>query len=217
MPRPPIHPFWVERIRVLLANNPRISGVEIRRKLTNDQKIKKEDDAPTPVPSDRAIRRIMTQFKGAPKSERQSYRYFSWPESMEAGILPWEAARVVLDLMRFRTEAHMEPPLVLEAQWFWRVTLAIPDAPIETRVKAAAALVMLAMSDQPKSENLKVLQWRLAYQTWRSKADREAYLQAAKDERIPATSNDETSVELEDALPLLGHYYCTLNADIVTF
>ncbi len=98
--RPPLATFWVERIRILLANNPRISGVEIRRKLINDQNIKKEHDAPTPVPSDRAIRRIMVQFRGASTKERQSYRYFSWPESMEMGIVPWEAARVILDLMR---------------------------------------------------------------------------------------------------------------------
>ena len=102
-----------------------MSGAEIRRRLVNNLKIKKED-SPTPVPSDRAIRRIMAEFKAAPEEERLPYQVFAWPQAMESGALPWEASRAVLDLVRFRIEAGYGPPLIGEAQWFWRVTLAIP-------------------------------------------------------------------------------------------
>jgi len=217
MPRPPTHPFWVEQIHVLAANHPRMSGVEIRRKLHNDQKTRKDGHPPTPVPSDRSIRRIMEKFNNNSATQRQPYRYFSWPESMENGLVPWEAGRVILDLMRFRIDAHMLPPILAEAQWFWRVTQAMPDAPIEQRAKAAAALAMMALSEhQPQTENLNVLQWKLAYQPWRSKQDKRAYLQAAKEGRIAATSSPSGAIGLEDAIALFGRYYRTPDLEIFT-
>jgi hypothetical protein len=217
MARPPMHPFWVERIRVLAANNPRLSGVEIQRKLKNDLLINKNEHPPTPVPSDRSIRRIVAQFSSFTTSQQQPYRYFSWPTSIEAGVVPWEAGRVVLELIRFRIDQKMLPPLIVEAQWFWRVTLAIPEAPISQRAKVAATLAMIALSEQqPQTENLDVLQWLLAYQPWRSKQDRQAYLQAIKERRIPATSDASAPVSLVDALSLRGHYHRTLDQEIFT-
>ena len=118
--------------------------------------------------------------------------------------------------MRLRGK-HMEAPLVLEAQWFWRVTLAIPDAPFERRVKITAMLVLLSMAEQPQTENLNVLQWILTYQTWRSEADRMAYLDAAKGGRIRTEFSSSASVGLEEALSLLGHSFRTPDLEITTF
>ena len=176
-----------------------MSGAEIRRRLMNDLKIKKEDP-PTPVPSDRAIRRIMAEFKAASEEERLPYQVFTWPGSMESGALPWEASRAVLDLLRLRTEKRFGPPLVREAQWFWRITLAIPDAPIDERHDAALELAMHAVALNPSPHTFTVIQWRLAYQPWRSAKDREAY------DRLPSELRKSPVIELGilDALPLLG-------------
>lgn len=199
MPRPRIQPFWVERIRTFLANDPAMTGTEIRHRLASDPKIKKE--APlTPVPSDRAIRRVMAEFRAAPKGERLPYQFFAWPGSMENGALPWEASRAVLDLLRFRTENGLGPPLIREAQWFWRVTLAIPDAPIGKRRHIALHLAMHAIALNPSPQTLTAVQWKLTYQPWRSAKDKKAYGQ------LPSELRKSPVMELPipAALPLLA-------------
>src|SRR5262249_31089099 len=148
----------------------------------------------------------------------QSYRLFSWPQSMQAGALPWEASRAVLDLLRLRSSQHMEVPLVAEAQWFWRVTQAIPDAPIEQRARAALLLVATEMGQSTPAKNLEVLQWRLVYQPWRSPKDKHAYLRAAGERGFPITYSDSQSKELsEDMIQLLGHHFRLPGAEMWTF
>ena len=145
MARPGVHAFWVDKIRVMVANEPGMSGVEVRRRLLNRQLVKGEPTPPTPVPSDRAIRRIMERFKELPRAEQQPYTVFSWPESMELGALPWEASRAALDLLRLRTDKRFGPPLIREALWFWHVTQAAPDAELGIRRDLAAYLAMQKM------------------------------------------------------------------------
>lgn len=208
MARPRTHPFWVERIKLLLANNPAMSGAEIRRRLANDQKGISAEPAPTPVPSDRAIRRIMADF---PEAEHLPYRVFAWPDSMESGALPWEASRACLDLLRFRRERNMAEPLIRECQWFWRVSQAIPDAPVKERADIAHMLILHAMASGPSPGLLTRVQWRLAYQVtsrdWsRSEADREAYKLLPEDLRGPLrvavdAANPEHRQQLLAGLP----------------
>src|SRR5207244_3214125 len=114
--------------RELVANDPSLSGAQIRRKLVE------ANFKDARVPSDRAIRRIVTEF---PPEERQPYKFFSWPTSMESGALPWEASRACLDLLRYLNEQGRKPPLNSLAQAFWYITLAAPAAPIKERVEAA--------------------------------------------------------------------------------
>ncbi len=73
------------------------------------------------------------------------------------------------------------------------------------------------MAEPPQTENLNIVQWMLAYQPWRSKADRTGYLEAAKEGRIKTDTTTSASVPLEDALLLLGHTYRTPDLEITTF
>jgi hypothetical protein len=131
--RPRTHDFWVNRIRVIVANDSDVSAAAIRRKFINEERIRKIEP-PTALPSDRVIRRIMAEFKAAPAAERQPYTYFSWPATMESGAIPWEASRALLDWLKFRASGgRRQPPLTRQAVWFWRVTHAVPHAPIERR------------------------------------------------------------------------------------
>jgi len=63
-------------------------------------------------------------------------------------------------------------------------------------LKAAVSLVMIENAQSPQHENLELMQWRLAFQTWRSSQDREAYLQAGREGRIRMESNDSLSIDL---------------------
>jgi hypothetical protein len=216
MARARTHSSWINCIRIELANNPGISGAEIRRKLRNRQIIKKEDTPTTQVPSDRAIRRIMADFKKAPESQQQSYRSFAWPESMEIGALPWEASRAVLDLMRLRSENNMVRPLVVEAQWFWRVTQAMPDTPIEQRARWAIHLTLIEKSESDKTKAVEDLQWQLAYQMWRSPEDANGYQQAIKEGRIPEPQNIPLKIGIDDLMDEIGHHFETPTAKITT-
>jgi hypothetical protein len=158
----------------------------------------------------------MRRFKAVPEREREAYRFFSWPETMQAGLLPWQAAHMILDLARFKLDHNMAPPLVVEAQWFWRITLAIPGTPLATRANLTKIAALSEMSGQPQTELWDVVEAMLIYQPWRSDADRKAYLQAAQEGRIATTFPRPVSVSLEHALPLVGHYYSTPEAEIIT-
>ena len=187
MARPGVHPFWVDKIRVLVATEPGMSGVEVRRRLLNRELLKDEPTPPTPVPSDRAIRRIMERFKELPRAQQQPYTVFSWPESMESGALPWDASRVALDLLRDNYaivgSQKSVNPLVREVRWLWRVTQAIPDAPLDRRVSLAGLLHTIENFLAPgllglpenRPQAMAVFQWVMAFQPWRSPEDKEAY------------------------------------------
>ena len=189
MPRPKIDPSWIEKIRGILANNSPRSAAEIWRGLKRDRKLKNEDTT-TPVPSVRAIGRIMKEFKNAPEEERLPYQVFAWPGSMENGALPWEASRAVLDLLRYRTEIELVPPTIREAQWFWRVTLAIPDAPIEKRQKIAMRIAIHEIAFNPSPQTFTAIQWEMAYQPWRLAKDQQAY------DRLPSNLRKHPVMEL---------------------
>src|SRR5438552_16136222 len=153
MPRPRIDDFWIGEIRRYCANHPNPSAAEIRRELG---KLKK--DAPTSVPSDRAILRVKTEFRGMASQDQDQYKYFSWPASMKSGALPWEASRACLDLLACFAVTRRRPLNAL-AENFWRVTQAIPDAPIGWRITAAFYLTKVSMSDKPHADLTSVEWW----------------------------------------------------------
>ncbi len=202
MARPRTDVFWIDRIRIMLANNPVMSGAAIRRKLVSETKTGKEKP-PTPVPSDRAIRRIMSEFKAAPGKERLPYRLFAWPESMELGALPWEASRAALDLLRLRNDERLGPPLIREALWFWHVTQAAPDAPLGTRKDLAAYLTTREIRNLP-ARNAHV-ERLIMYQPWKGDAEAKAFEKAPPPVEELEDKGHVFSIGVNQwTLPLLG-------------
>src|SRR5262249_46541831 len=120
----------------------------------------KVNDAPGPVPSARAIRRVKTEFESLKAEDMERYKRFLWPESMQRGILPWESSRAALDLLRYYRDRGMHAPLIEEVQTLWHVTLAAPDMSLDDRVRIAAQL--LASVGRPK--NFRIIETALAYQ-----------------------------------------------------
>lgn len=160
MPRPRISQFWIDHIRVHVANHPEWSGAAIRKEL---QKVKDARD----VPSDRAIRRAKEEFLELNTQDRAKYLEFKWPESMEQGALPWEAARASLNLCRRYRDAGAHPPLIQECVWFWRVTLAAPDLAEWEQIRLAAYLIANSVDRESDrgQHALRTIETALTYQS----------------------------------------------------
>jgi hypothetical protein len=134
MPREPVDEFWRDQIKSIAANLKRMGPGPIRRLL-------RDDVGPrfgrTDIPSERTVSRILRRFRALPEEEKRPFREFVWPDSMEPGDVPWEASAAVLELLRFlqENEAVQPPrrPLVRSVVWYWRITQAVPSAPVPVR------------------------------------------------------------------------------------
>lgn len=127
--RPPIKRELVDRIYELCARETRTGIESIRASLAPiDGKL----------PAARTIARYRQTFRELPEQEKLLYAEFAWPESMEAGALPWEASRAAMDLLVFLGAEFT--PTNRDVLWFWRLTLAAPDMPIKERAAMAETL-----------------------------------------------------------------------------
>lgn len=80
-------------------------------------------------PGERTVARLIKAHRALPESLRRAQGYYRWPESHLAGLLPWDAARDALDLVRLHDGGRIPPPTVRHAIWFHRYRLAVPTAP----------------------------------------------------------------------------------------
>jgi len=178
MGRPKTKGHWEELIRVLTENEPRLGPLAIRSRLEQAAKeaeaAKVNKDELGPIPSLRTIGRLQRQFRPLSEEERQPFRLFRWPESMETGALPFEASTAALELLRGYEEAAWGRPLIGVVRWFWRVTAIAPDAPFAEREEAARYLNVLDVLPGEDTNARRVEMW-LAFRPWQSDAAAEAY------------------------------------------
>lgn len=132
MPTPRTHPAWIERIKQLRADDPKLTAHRIAQAL-HTEALKPGSDLPDAslVPSERTIGRVSLPEDA---HERALYERVYWPESFEHGALPWEAAEAVLELIAFQEPKR---PTVREARWFWRITQAAPGTRLAQRAGMA--------------------------------------------------------------------------------
>jgi len=137
MPRPKTDPFWVDRIRELDTNYPRMTHAEMGRRLEGIGAEKGRND----WPSDRTMRTLRAKWK-APTfdEERRQYRYLHWPETFERGDLPWEASAAALELLREHHKRKFPRPMLALVRWFCRVKMAAPTLSFEEQSALAAHL-----------------------------------------------------------------------------
>lgn len=154
MPRKPISNAWVARIYQLAAEPMNLNPKEIEQEFA-----KRYPDGEWP--SRRTIERHVARFRAMDLDKQQEHAEFRWPETMQNEILPWEAAPFALELLRLTTKqgpfepmppgtdlTELEPesiapperPLVIFVKWYWRVSVARPDAPFPQRLDAAHQL-----------------------------------------------------------------------------
>ncbi len=153
MVRPAVIPQWERSIYRMLAAQPSASAKNLRDALSR---------AFGQAPSERTVGRIKAAFGSLTPEKQRSFGELRWPEAMETGDLPWEASTTIFELIR---EVTPRPDLGLGI-WFWRITLAVPDAPFPSRVQAARQL--LARELLGRQSSVEDLEAWLAYAPWRS-------------------------------------------------
>lgn len=199
MPQPRIANFWVEEIRRITVNSGRLGPSKVRAQLVAWVK---DGGAPHGVnqyeaPSQRTIARYQSEIRDEPPEKQAPYRNFYWPESMEAGDVPWEAAPAALEVFRGYLSTSRIRPTVTLVHWFWRVSLAVPDADFNKRLHWAH---VLELSQKWMREGLDIepprdIELELVFQPWRSEADANEF-ELAKAMGLPREPYEE--VELTD-------------------
>ncbi|MQF99010.1 MAG: hypothetical protein FI729_05785 [SAR202 cluster bacterium] len=150
-----IDSFWKERIKMIKANNETYGAVKILDALRSMERAAGyEYDGPSEATIGRVLKNEWSKME---TEEKNSYREVLWPESMEAGYLPWYMSRSALELLKlndsqsidenhFREDKKYERGLLLrpsvnDVKWFWLVSESLPEHLIplqyeESNVKA---------------------------------------------------------------------------------
>ncbi len=157
MARPKVPQFWIDAVRIIALNeDPQPSAPEIHRRLGEWAAETGRSDGP---PSVRKVVDLVREAKRLAEDEKREYELFTWPGSMEAKLLPWEASRDLLDL------GKRGPILVRFAQWYWQASMAMPGASIDERYRVAGVLAARSQLE-PHPEEAAELMAYLAFRAW---------------------------------------------------
>jgi hypothetical protein len=158
------------------------------------------DAGRTDVPGARTIQRMIHDFRELASEEQSGYAPVSWPDSFEAGLVPWESARDVLDLVRHCAQTGLPSPTVSEARWWWRLRLASPSVPMEWGSTIARSLAELEVDRAKGTKDVRIevtgLSSVLAYEPWRGSERQAQY--SALIEREGATATPRFTYSLRE-------------------
>jgi hypothetical protein len=184
MGRSSVDDFWRGKIEELTANSPKLGPKAAAQRFEKDPECAGRDD----WPSESTIGRYQRAFRKKDPAEQVGYRWLYWPQSFEEGALPWEAAAAVLEILRFYLDKGMGRPRIAIARWFWRLTQAAPDAPVNMRSTLAQLLHGASISNAPPSAQYwpEAVEGWLAYGPWRSEEAMAAYETAGATGRLTA-------------------------------
>jgi len=170
MAREKIKPFWEVKIRELKMAEPHIGATAIASRLeTLAGEMRRSD-----YPSERSVGRVLNKLREMTPDERAAYGAFSWPASMENELLPWEASRVALDVLRAHRLRGWPPPTVTRVLWHWRVSLASPSSDMDLRESIVLNILAAEESGGISAPRLSDL---LAFEPWRNELCRSLYNQ----------------------------------------
>lgn len=195
MGRPKTEAHWEEMIRRLTENDQKLGPLAIRARLglavreAGKTRPGAEVEAGR-IPSLRTIGRIQQDFRGWKEADRWRYREFRWPESMEEGLLPWEASQPGLELLWYVHETYKKRPLIGFVHWFWRVSQAAEDAPLQERFFAALAMYGREVFGAAYESSVRFHERKLAYGPWRSTEARDAMREANEVDPISESSEE---------------------------
>jgi hypothetical protein len=161
MPQRPVDDWYVEHIARDAGTGYNAAAIYDRLRVAARAAGRK--DSP---PAEKTIKRYIAKLglPGVP-----TLRPFRWPDSMGTELLPWEAGRAALDLLRFRDEQGLERPTVGEASWFWRLRQAAPTIPVEEGDLLAGWLAgadVLRALDRQAVSAIHDLEQRLTHERW---------------------------------------------------
>lgn len=129
------------------------------------------------LPGARTIGRWQSEFKLLDTPAKLAFRMYSWPEAMRREALPWEASAALFDLSQYRKR----PIPIRRAQWFWRVTLACPDAPLARRDELAGYLSAAdALPEDARKATHETVEATISYAPWRSEKHQQICAEAIR-------------------------------------
>lgn len=175
MVRPKLDPWWTDFARGLFENEPRLNDRQVAERCEQEMA---KTERPNP-PAQRTVTKWRHQWKSANPEVRMAYRLFHWPQSMVHGLLPWEASRAALEMLRVADNR----PSIAAVLWFWRVTQAVPDAPVQKRLETARSLTAGEIVND--FSGMRGIEGLFAYGPWRSAEDQSAYERAISVGKFP--------------------------------
>ena len=191
MPQPAVDKRVRASAFVMFAEDAPPTTKEIRARLISAAADAAKAGTPFKIPSERTIRRLHQEYKqDLTDEERSQYRQLKWPESMEMVVaiteLPWDASASVLELLAlWQHERGGRRPTIRQAKWFWRITLAVPDAPLPSRECSSWILAAHEERGSVPEEELRKVEWFLAFAPWRSDDNLQSYKAAIDEGTVP--------------------------------
>ena len=189
MPQPAVKKRVKASVFEMFDEKPRLTTSEIRERLVSTADEATREGWAFKAPSERTIRRLHEEYVGLTDEERSQYHRLEWPESMELGAaitgLPWEASAAVLELLAFLLRKGLPRPTVRHGKWFWRITDAVPDAPLAYRALTSRLLAAGEVSGSLPSAELRKVEGYLAFARWRSDENKQSYRVAIDKGAVP--------------------------------
>ncbi len=187
---------WGERVARVYASDETLGAVRIEKALRAGPDGNAQD-----FPSLRVIGRLLQEAKKLTAAERAQWRDFAWPETMDAGLIPWEASDALLGLLRYLRDLQgegerwtVDRPIVRNAAIFWRVTLAAPDLTLAGRWKVACILAAAELAGDKGADDRRCMEAFLSFAPWRSAGTLIAYgrfADSSSPERTPIPLMDD--------------------------
>ena len=144
MAMPKTDPWYRDRVYRMLADGKK--SADVVREVERQAMAAGRKD----LPGERTIRRIIAEYKALPVGEQAAFGPVVWPDSFEAGVLPWEAAADVLELVAEHFHVTRLRLTVDEALWWYRLRLAVPGVPVRA---GRIALTLAFMRRWPEARD----------------------------------------------------------------
>lgn len=188
MVRPAVIPRWERLVYRALAANSRLSARQLREVLVRSY-------PGAEVPSERTIGRIKKSWDELPEDRKRLLQEVQWPQSMGTELLPWDASPAILELLgEYGTWMGVRPEIGL-ASWFWRITQAAPDLPLNSRIAAARTLWAWEILGRPETSQIGELEEYLVYAPWRAPENKLAYQQAIRTDDVERTRSPDYGID----------------------
>lgn len=157
-----IDDFWAARLHEVAEELPKAGAPRVHHQLIEIAAEENRDD----WPSVKWVGRSLAKHRALKDEERAQYRRFTWPGAMETGLLPWEASRVALDVLRNNLYKHRTRPTINYVRWHWRLAQASPT--MDFVLRDALVLNLLAVRDDGGALSDTRLDLLLAFEPWRN-------------------------------------------------